>query len=620
MAISASGAAPSKSRRSPLSVTSRFVLVALVVISALCFISWHAETSLTASRRLTSTLFNDIIKTQHASAEMVSAMDDVHAAALSALATRTSDPVRSRALIARLADHLTPRADANLDTVRRLHAGDDAAEKHVVADFVARWQAARAEWNAMVVDPPTESTGITRIDAAFGDVNRRARALVAREARDGEIEFSNSAKPYSDHRRDLDILLVVSLLASIAGITWLYRGVLPRTRRYSQFAQRIGDNNFEERLETRGNDELATLGRALDDMASRRQRERVYDLSQLQFAESMQLTENEAEAHRMLKRHLERSIAGSDVVILNRNNSQDRLEAVTEVIPGSPLEQSLVGAAPRSCVAVRQARTHEHGEREDTLLQCAVCSGCPGRSTCTPFLVGGEVIGSVLLSSPDRLDEEHERRIRDSVVQAAPVLANLRNLAIAETRAATDSLTGLPNRRSIDANVMRMVAHAGRSAEPIAVLLLDLDHFKQVNDRHGHAEGDEVLAAVGAAIRATIRDSDFAGRYGGEEFIVALPNTSTESALGVAELLRRAIGAIVVPSVDQAITTSIGVAAIPEHAGDASGVVRSADRALYLAKKNGRDRVESARAGDFVAEMDERRGLRSEATGANAKP
>ncbi len=113
-------------------------------------------------------------------------------------------------------------------------------------------------------------------------------------------------------------------------------------------------------------------------------------------------------------------------------------------------------------------------------------------------------------------------------MQAAPVLANLRNLAIAETRAATDSLTGLPNRRSIDANLMRMVAHAGRSMESIAVMLLDLDHFKHFNDRFGHAAGDEVLAAVGAAIRATIRDSDFAGRYGGEEFIVVLPNTNVE--------------------------------------------------------------------------------------------
>jgi diguanylate cyclase (GGDEF)-like protein len=331
-------------------------------------------------------------------------------------------------------------------------------------------------------------------------------------------------------------------------------------------------------------------------MATRRRRERSYDQTQLGFAESMQLSENEAEAHRMLKRHLERSIENSHVVILNRNNSQNRLEPTTDIGPGSPLAITLEHAVPRSCIAVRQARTYEGVEGEAALLQCSVCGDCAGRSTCTPLLVGGEVIGSVLVSHQQTLNDGEGRRIRDSVVQAAPVLANLRNLGIAQTRASTDSLTGLPNRRSIDANLMRMVALAGRSMEAIAILMLDLDHFKQVNDRYGHGGGDEILAAVGAAIRATVRESDFAGRYGGEEFIVALPNTGLEGAVQVAEALRRVISAISVTSVDQTVTVSVGVAVLPDHAGDAVGLVRSADRALYLAKSLGRDRVETAQA------------------------
>ncbi len=145
--------------------------------------------------------------------------------------------------------------------------------------------------------------------------------------------------------------------------------------------------------------------------------------------------------------------------------------------------------------------------------------------------------------------------------------------------------------------------------ESIAVLLLDLDHFKQVNDRYGHAGGDEVLAAVGAALRASIRDSDFAGRYGGEEFIVVLPNTSVEGAVRVAELLRGAIGEIKVASVEQRIGVSVGVAALPEHAADTAGLVRSADRALYSAKSNGRDRVETARTkGSHGVEIEHRNG------------
>jgi diguanylate cyclase (GGDEF)-like protein len=523
-------------------------------------------------------------------------MDDVHAASLSVLATHDSDPQRSQALTTRLSNELIPRADADLATVQAIHSTDDAAEKQTIAELASRWYSVRALWFSMVLDPPLPAVGVAKIDGAFTELNRISRALVARETSDGHTEYVDSAQPYQTKRRDMLIVLSISLLAAMASVVWLYRGVLPRTRKYSAFAERLAEDDFAGRLDTRGGDELAVLGRTLDDMATRRRRERSYDQSQLAFAESMQLCENEAEAHRMLKRHLERSIDKSDVVVLNRNNSQNRLEPVTEIGADSLLTISLDHAVPRSCIAVRQARTYEGVEGEAALLQCSVCGDCSGRSTCTPLLVGGEVIGSVLVSHQQTLNEIEARRIRDSVVQAAPVLANLRNLGIAQTRAATDSLTGLPNRRAIDANLMRMVALAGRSMEPIAALLLDLDHFKQVNDRYGHGGGDELLAAVGAAIQATIRESDFAGRYGGEEFIVALPNTGLDGAVKVAELLRRAIGGISVPSVDQTITVSVGVAVLPDHAADAVGLVRAADRALYLAKNLGRDRVETARA------------------------
>jgi diguanylate cyclase (GGDEF)-like protein len=594
-------------QRPTFSVRARFALVLLVVIPSFVFLAWRGTEGLASQRRLTDTLFNDIITTQHASATMVAAMDDVHTAALSALATRDSDRQRSRALTTRLSDELIPAVDADLATVQQHHAADEAEELETIADLTTRWQAVRALWNSMVLDPPEPTIAIARIDDAFGHLNQTARGLVARETRDGYAEYVDAAHPYRTQRDGILVFLSAALLAAVAAVVVLYRGILPRTRRYAAFAEKVADGAVAGNIESRGNDELAVLGRTLDAMARRRQRERSYDLSQVQFAETMQLTENEAEAHRMLRRHLERSIDRSEVVILNRNNSQDRLEAVTDIAPTSPLASSLHGAAPRACVAIRQARVHERAEGADALLQCSVCTGCPGASTCMPFLVGGEVIGSVLVTRPEPLEEEQTRRIRDSVVQAAPVLANLRNLAIAETRAATDSLTGLPNRRSIDANLMRMVAHNGRSMESIAVVLLDLDHFKNFNDRFGHAAGDEVLAAVGAAMRATIRESDFAGRYGGEEFIVVLPNTNLEGGVNVAELLRRAIGEVVIPSIDQAITVSIGVAVLPDHAADSTGLVRAADRALYLAKNNGRDRVETARANDVTADDAERR-------------
>jgi diguanylate cyclase (GGDEF)-like protein len=188
-------------------------------------------------------------------------------------------------------------------------------------------------------------------------------------------------------------------------------------------------------------------------------------------------------------------------------------------------------------------------------------------------------------------------RIRESVTQAAPVLANLRNLAIAEIRAATDALTGLPNNRAVGDTLRRMVAQAGRAVSPLSAVLLDLDHFKHVNDAHGHSRGDEVLAAVAVAMRSSLRESDFVGRYGGEEFLILLPDTGKQQAALVAEKVRAGVETLYVSSLDRKVTASLGVASLPEDCGDADTLLRAADRALYSAKGRGRNRVELFESG-----------------------
>src|SRR6202035_2752998 len=190
----------------------------------------------------------------------------------------------------------------------------------------------------------------------------------------------------------------------------------------------------------------------------------------------------------------------------------------------------------------------------------------PGASSCVPLTVGGEVIGSVLLSRATPYAEAEEQRIRDSVSQAAPVLANLRNLAVAEIRAATDGLTGLPNKRAVTDALKRTFAQTTMTKAPLALLLLDLDHFKQVNDQRGHAVGDQVLANVGATLRSVLRARDFAGRNGGEEFAVLLPDTEIAVALEIAERVRSAIAEISLPGSDASVTASIGIGGFPEHA------------------------------------------------------
>jgi diguanylate cyclase (GGDEF)-like protein len=215
-----------------------------------------------------------------------------------------------------------------------------------------------------------------------------------------------------------------------------------------------------------------------------------------------------------------------------------------------------------------------------------------------PALVGGEVIGSILVQHRRPLGKEEWRHAVESISQTAPSLANLRTLAMAESRASTDALTGLPNRRTLDDTLKRVLAQAARAGTPVSAILFDLDDFKRVNDVHGHEKGDEVLASIGAVVTTSIRQSDLAGRCGGEEFLAILPDTDLPSALVVAEKLRDTIARVTVPGVDRSLTASFGVAVYPDDGTDPAGVLRSADRALYRAKSNGKNRVEIAAVAD----------------------
>lgn len=156
-----------------------------------------------------------------------------------------------------------------------------------------------------------------------------------------------------------------------------------------------------------------------------------------------------------------------------------------------------------------------------------------------------------------------------------------------------DSLTGLNNRRWADELLASLLAHARRHRRPLGVLLCDVDHFKRVNDRFGHAAGDEVLQAVARAIRQTLRESDSAARFGGEEFVVLLPETDAAGVAVVGEKIRSAIEAMVLPGVGRC-TISIGAAVTPGGRIKPAELLQRADEALYEAKAQGRNQVRLA--------------------------
>lgn len=167
-----------------------------------------------------------------------------------------------------------------------------------------------------------------------------------------------------------------------------------------------------------------------------------------------------------------------------------------------------------------------------------------------------------------------------------------RNLAL------QDELTGLHNRRSIQRLLDQQLAMLARGRRPLAVLLIDVDHFKRINDTHGHLSGDLALREIGACLLARLRSQDLVGRWGGEEFIALLPDTGIAGARKLAEQLRRAVEQLQVVSLvgkQMPLTVSIGLhACVPADDASREELIAAADKALYQAKQNGRNRVEEA--------------------------
>ena len=222
-----------------------------------------------------------------------------------------------------------------------------------------------------------------------------------------------------------------------------------------------------------------------------------------------------------------------------------------------------------------------------------------------PLVHRGAFIGSLNLGSRDAA-RFASGSSTDFLERLAALVAVCLDSALATERfklaGLTDGLTGVHNRRYFEARCLEEVQAARRSKQPLVCLLLDVDHFKRINDTHGHPAGDAVLRYVARLIRAQLRGSDVVARYGGEEFIMLLPATPLGAALDTAERIRRVIAAQSMPvkvAEPLRITVSIGAALLPaegevDAAVQAAALVQRADQALYAAKQGGRNRVLAA--------------------------
>ncbi|HEY2208104.1 MAG TPA: diguanylate cyclase [Gaiellaceae bacterium] len=354
---------------------------------------------------------------------------------------------------------------------------------------------------------------------------------------------------------------LLACLALVGFVAYLQgRAIVRHLGRFATAARGIARGSLHERVPVRGRDEFAELGAALNDMAA-----------QLE--------------------------ARLDELQEERGRVRDALARFGEALTATHDSKQLLSIVAATAAEATAARGSRIVLPDGTVVASGEADG-DGERLILPLTASGERFGTLELVG-DSFSKEQRMNAASLAAHAVVALENARLHGMVERQALVDGLTGLANRRAASDALHGEAARAERLQTPLSVVLADLDGFKEVNDEHGHAVGDAVLRAFAEVLRDTLRESDLAGRWGGEEFLLLLPGADEEGAAQLAERVRMGLATRRIPSVPGLrVTASFGVA---EYAGEANTeqLVAAADDALYRAKRGGKDRVVRAARAAF---------------------
>jgi diguanylate cyclase (GGDEF)-like protein len=275
------------------------------------------------------------------------------------------------------------------------------------------------------------------------------------------------------------------------------------------------------------------------------------------------------------------------------NKSRTLVNAVASWGQLSAEEQALDS---NSCWALYSGQTHPLKDEKTPLACRHLPNPSPKVSYCLPMQIQGEILGFLHVRSEEEayLDEPKRQLAYTVVEQTGMTISNLNLRAALREQSIRDPLTGLYNRRYMEEVLRQHLSRVTRNLHPLAIIMIDIDHFKSFNDVHGHTAGDLLLNELGRFLQSHIRREDIACRYGGEEFILIMPDATLEQAQHRADYVRQEAKQLQVHDIDKSysgITLSLGVAAYPQHGRSIETVLRVADTALYRAKQEGRDRT-----------------------------
>ena len=324
------------------------------------------------------------------------------------------------------------------------------------------------------------------------------------------------------------------------------------------------------------------------------------------MADELQICDTMDKAYRVVKKYSDKlfPVAFGSMNILSE--ADNRIE---EVLFWGKSKHREALFTKDQCLAMVRGGSHLVENPHNDLL-CHHAANCDRPYLCLPMIAQGELIGVLHLQFSITNDsrvlggqgiggwlQSQQRRALSIAEHLALAIANLKLRNTLRTEAIRDPLTGLFNKRYMQENLGLEIKRCERNSRMLGLLLLDIDHFKRFNDEFGHEAGDLVLSEVGGFLREKVRSSDMACRYGGEEFLILLTDTTRDGVVQLADKLREGVKQLKLMHNGTKlpdISFSLGIAFLPDHGKDVKELLDAADKALYRAKDSGRDRVEIA--------------------------
>lgn len=400
---------------------------------------------------------------------------------------------------------------------------------------------------------------------------------------------------------------LVAVVVAVACVGWIARSIRRSLAELRDVARDVAGGNLDRRSANPGDDEVGQLAGSINRMAATLQQMigRVREEAErgsfrAELAQALDMADSEPQACEAAARAMAQISSTHPMELLVADSSDAHL--------GRAAEHPLAGApgcgveAPYGCVAVRSGHAMRFSH-SDALNACPRLRGRPQgavSAVCVPVTFMGRALGVLHASAPadEPIGDAQFDRMTALGVQFGGRIGTVRAFERTQLQAATDALTGLANRRTVEKR-LRELAQGG---EPHVLVMVDLDHFKRLNDTHGHPAGDEALRVFAEVARGSTRETDLPGRWGGEEFAFVLPGMDEQEAAAWTERVRERLLQTVQQRGTPVFTASFGIAG-SALADTPDVLVRLADEALYRAKREGRDRSATAVPGETVVPL-----------------